>query len=47
MEWSKQSYDQVMAMPTKKFRDYLKWKKDYEDEKQKVLKAQLEEGKNK
>jgi len=42
MEWSKQSYNQVMAMPVTKFKNYLKWKKDYEDERSKHFKAEMD-----
>lgn len=34
---SKQSYQEVTAMPIKKFYDYLKWKTDLEEEKQKMI----------
>ena len=37
MEMSKQPYGDVMLMPVKRFQDYLKWKTDLEDEKQKML----------
>jgi len=37
MEMSKQSYSDVMAMPVKRFQDYMKWKTDLEEEKQKML----------
>jgi len=37
MEMSKQSYSDTMLMPVKRFQDYLKWKTDLEDEKQKML----------
>ena len=37
MEMSKQSYHEVMFMPIKKFYDYLKWKSDLEEEKQKLM----------
>jgi len=37
MEMSKQSYNDTMLMPVKRFQDYLKWKTDLEDEKQKML----------
>ena len=35
MEMSKQSYIEVMFMPVKRFQDYLKWKTQLEEEKQK------------
>jgi len=38
MELSGQSYEQVAAMPIQRFYDYLKWKSDLEDEKQKLIK---------
>lgn len=34
---SKQSYFAVMSMPIKRFYDYLKWKSDLEEEKQKIM----------
>jgi len=34
---SKQSYDQVVAMPIKRFYNYLKWKSDLEEEKQRMI----------
>lgn len=37
MEMSKQSYNDIMFMPVKRFQNYLKWKNDLEDEKQKLL----------
>lgn len=37
MEMSKQSYMETMSMPVKKFYNYLKWKSDLEDEKQKMI----------
>ncbi len=37
MEMSKQSYKDVIFMPIKKFYDYLKWKSDLEEEKQKIM----------
>ena len=37
MEMSKQSYGDVISMPVKRFQDYMKWKSDLEDEKQKML----------
>ena len=37
IEMSKQSYDQVIAMPIKRFYNYLRWKSDLEDEKQKMI----------
>lgn len=42
MEYSRQSYEEIMGMPVKKFYDYITWKNDLEDKKQK----QLEEIKN-
>jgi len=45
MEWSKQSYNDIMLMPVKRFKDYLKWKKDYEDEKQRLINIQINKGK--
>jgi len=35
MELSKQSYNDVILMPVKRFTDYLKWKSSLEEEKQK------------
>ena len=37
MELSKQSYNAVMQMPVKRFQDYLKWKSQLEEEKQKRI----------
>ena len=37
MEMSKQSYDETMSMPVKRFYNYLKWKTDLEEEKQKMI----------
>jgi len=37
MEMSKQSYPQIVAMPVKRFYNYLKWKTDLEDEKRKLI----------
>ena len=37
MEMSKQAYTEVMTMPVKRFQDYMKWKTDLEEEKQKML----------
>lgn len=37
MEMSKQSYNEVVSMPVKKFYDYLKWKTDLEEDKRKML----------
>ena len=35
MELSRQSYQDIMLMPVKRFHDYLKWKSKLEEEKQK------------
>jgi len=40
MEWSHQSYEQVMMMPAQKLSDYLKWKTNLEEEKRKMLENQ-------
>jgi hypothetical protein len=37
MELSKQSYFEVMMMPVKRFHNYMKWKNDLEEEKQKMI----------
>jgi len=37
MELSRQSYMEVMFMPVKRFYDYLKWKTELEEEKQKQI----------
>lgn len=37
MELSGQSYVDVIQMPLKKFYDYMKWKTDLEEEKQKRI----------
>jgi len=42
MEFSRQSYGEVIAMPIKRFYDYLKWKVDLEDKKR----AEMEESTN-
>ena len=34
-------------MPVKRFRDYIKWKHDYEDEKQKLIKEEMDKIKGK
>jgi hypothetical protein len=35
MELSKQSYDEVISMPYTRFVDYIKWKTELENEKEK------------
>jgi len=40
IEMSKQSYFDIMMMPYKRFLDYLKWKSDLEEEKQKKFEEQ-------
>ena len=35
MEMSKQSYIETVMMPVQRFQDYLKWKTQLEEEKQK------------
>jgi len=47
MELSHQAYVQVMAMPVKKFYDYLKWKAELEEEKQKQIEEESQKLKNK
>jgi len=42
MEFSRQSYLEVIAMPVKRFYDYLKWKVDLEDKKR----TEMEEATN-
>lgn len=37
MELSKQSYFEVILMPVKRFRNYLKWKEELEAEKEKLI----------
>jgi hypothetical protein len=37
MEMSHQSYIEVVAMPVKRFYDYLKWKAKLEEERQKKI----------
>ncbi len=37
MELSKQSFPDVVQMPMKKFYDYMKWKTELEEEKQKMI----------
>jgi len=38
MEFSKQSWIDIMQMPVKKLYDYLKWKTKFEEEKLKAIK---------
>lgn len=40
MEWSHQSYEQIMLMPIQKLSDYLTWKTNLEEEKRKMLESQ-------
>ena len=47
MELSHQPYIDVMAMPVKKFYDYLKWKAELEEEKQKQIDEESQKLKNK
>ena len=42
MELSKQSYRETVMMPVKKFQDYLKWKSELEESKQKQMQEQAE-----
>ena len=42
MELSKQSYSETVMMPVKKFQDYLKWKSELEESKQKQMQEQTE-----
>lgn len=44
MELSGQSYPEVVNMPVKRFYDYLKWKTDLEDEKQKMIREKTGSG---
>lgn len=37
MEMSKQSYHDTVFMPIQKFYNYLKWKSELEEEKQKIM----------
>ena len=37
MEMSKQSYPETMSMPVKRLYNYLQWKSELEDEKQKLI----------
>lgn len=37
MEIGKQSYTDIMKMPIKRLYNYLKWKSDLEEEKQKLI----------
>ena len=41
MEMSNQSYIEVIAMPVKRFYDYLKWKTDLEEEKKKMMEEEV------
>ena len=38
MELSGQTYDSITVMPIQKLYEYLKWKSDLEEEKQKIIK---------
>ena len=40
MEWSRQSYEEVMNMPVQKLMDYLTWKTNLEESKRKMLEEQ-------
>lgn len=42
MERSKQSYLEVTMMPVKKLDNYLKWKARLEEEKEKMMKEELD-----
>jgi len=37
MEWSKQSYEEVVNMPVQRLNDYLNWKHNLEEEKRKLM----------
>ena len=37
MELSKQSYEQILAMPIRKFYGYIEWKSKYEEQKSEEL----------
>jgi len=41
MEYSKQSYLDVLSMPVKTFYDYMKWKVDIEEDKAKSLQEEM------
>lgn len=41
MEMSRQSYNDVVNMPVKRFYNYLKWKTDLEEEKQKLMEEEV------
>jgi len=41
MEMSRQSYDECLSMPFKRFQDYMVWKARLEDEKQKRINEEL------
>ncbi len=41
MELTKQQYPSIMAMPIKRFNDFLKWKARLEEEKQKAMDEEL------
>lgn len=41
MEMSRQSYHDVIHMPVKRFYNYLKWKTDLEEEKQKQIQEEV------
>ena len=45
MEMSKQSYIEIMNMPVIKFYNYLKWKSNLEEEKQKMINEEVEKNK--
>ena len=39
MEATKQPYESLISMPVKRFKDFLKWKADLEEQKAKMLEA--------
>jgi hypothetical protein len=41
MDMSHQSYPDTMDMPVKRFYDYIKWKNDLEEKKQKTIQELL------
>jgi hypothetical protein len=41
MDMSHQSYSDTMDMPVKRFYDYIKWKNDLEEKKQKTIQELL------
>ncbi len=41
MEMAKQSYSETLLMPVKRFYDYMKWKAELEEEKNKLMEEKM------